>query len=87
MPDCVLIRGHYDNEELPKSVLIRWVRAQGLKEMPKYRVECSDKKFIAVVDVNGKKFMTNVLEKSKKLAEQGAALAFCRHLDLITPKS
>lgn len=86
VPDCEFIRKHYStNESLPKSILLKWTIKESFG-VPKYSMECSDKKFLAIVEVGGRKFMTDVWEKSKKLAEQGAAFACCRYLKLMEKK-
>lgn len=84
VPDCAFIRGHYNsNEDLPKSKLLKWIRSQTTKFDPIYKTEVSDKRFISVVQIEDRKLRTDVWEKSKKYAEQGAALAACRYLKLL----
>lgn len=80
VPDCIFIRGHYSHEGLPKTVLAKWAQTQGFKGLPKYTTEFLDKKFISVVELGGRRWRTDVWEKNKKQAEQGAALACCKSL-------
>lgn len=76
VPGCIFIRGHYQtNEELPKSMLLKWARDNRMKVMPSYETKCSDKRFRSVVVVGEKQFMTDLWEKNKKQAEQAAAMA------------
>lgn len=75
VPDCIFIRGHYPtNQDLPKCMLLTWTRLNRVRQ-PTYEIECSEKRFRAVVKVGDKRFMTNLWEKNKKQAEQAAAMA------------
>jgi len=80
--NCPFIRGHYlDVEKLPKSILSRWARVK--KSVPPvYSTESKDKRFRSIVTVDNQMFQTDVWEKNKKFAEQGAALACIKYLEI-----
>ncbi|KAF7488635.1 tRNA-dihydrouridine(20) synthase [NAD(P)+]-like [Sarcoptes scabiei] len=59
--------------ELPKSILHRWITKNNL-EMPKFHTLAIEKQFHCMIDFMGYTYSTPYLEKSKKLAEQSAAL-------------
>ncbi|CAB0029536.1 unnamed protein product [Trichogramma brassicae] len=71
---CKFIRNSYPNDQsLPKSQLNKWTR-ENRKKLPSYTSINEDKLFRAIVVVDGKKYGSTFWEKSKKWAEQGAAL-------------
>ncbi|XP_014238498.1 tRNA-dihydrouridine(20) synthase [NAD(P)+]-like [Trichogramma pretiosum] len=71
---CKFIRNSYpDDQSLPKSQLNKWTR-ENRKKLPSYTSINEDKLFRAIVVVDGKKYGSTFWEKSKKWAEQGAAL-------------
>ena len=74
------VRGHFGNNEscrLPKTLLLMYSRQEKLVQ-PKYRVETVDKQFRGSVQLGRQHYASTVLEKSKKFAEQGAALVAIR---------
>lgn len=73
---CPFVRGHYgpDNSVcLPKSRLLVYTRRKEY-ENPSYQVVQEDKRFKAIVNVNGELFSSESWEKNKRYAEQAAAL-------------
>ena len=83
IPGCAFIRGHYpDVDKLPKSIVLVWFKKNGFGKSPDYTTETKDKKFRSIVCIGGQGFMTDVWEKNKRHAEQGAALAFMKHMKL-----
>lgn len=82
VPGCIFIRGHYQtNEDLPKCLLLCWTRVNKMHQ-PAYETECAEKRFRSVVTVGDKRFMTNLWEKNKKQAEQAAAMACVKSLNI-----
>ncbi|XP_058811253.1 tRNA-dihydrouridine(20) synthase [NAD(P)+]-like isoform X2 [Topomyia yanbarensis] len=76
------IRVNYaDDKELPKSKLYLYTTKNGLK-LPKYEVLQMDKLFRAIVKVGDGKYSSSFWEKSKKYAEQSAALTCLFHLGI-----
>ncbi|OXU28909.1 hypothetical protein TSAR_006798 [Trichomalopsis sarcophagae] len=72
---CAFLRNNYaDDTSLPKSRLAKWTR-DNRKKLPIYVTHHEDKLFRSVVQVDGRKYGSSFWEKSKKWAEQGAALA------------
>uniref|UniRef100_A0A0A9XKU3 tRNA-dihydrouridine(20) synthase [NAD(P)+]-like n=1 Tax=Lygus hesperus TaxID=30085 RepID=A0A0A9XKU3_LYGHE len=72
--ECAFIRNLYPSDpDLPKTKLLTWAKAKGHKN-PSYRTEQVDKLFKAVVSINNKKYSSTFWEKSKRRAEQGAAI-------------
>jgi len=73
---CPFVRGHYppDNcKDLPKSILLKYTRGKEL-ENPTYKIIQEDKRFRAIVEVNGEFYSSESWEKNKRYAEQAAAL-------------
>lgn len=86
--NCIFIRGHYPtNEDLPKSVVLKWARKNQINVLPAYTTQCTDKRFRSVVKVGGQEFMTDLWEKNKKQAEQAAAMACIKAMKILLPKS
>ncbi|XP_039444122.1 tRNA-dihydrouridine(20) synthase [NAD(P)+]-like [Culex pipiens pallens] len=74
------IRVNYsDDKELPKSKLYIYTVKNGLK-LPKYESIHKDKLFRAIVLVGERRYSSSFWEKSKKYAEQSAALTCLLHL-------
>jgi len=75
----VFIRGHYTNSDMPKMILNTYTYHNELSDHhPTYIHEVHDKFFYAFVTVDGIKYTSTVKEKSRRYAEQGAALV-CLH--------
>lgn len=71
---CSFLRSLYTSDvDLPKTKLLTWARARGLKH-PIYTTQQEDKLFKSVVTLDGKKYGSSYWEKNKRRAEQGAAL-------------
>ncbi|XP_071973878.1 tRNA-dihydrouridine(20) synthase [NAD(P)+]-like isoform X1 [Engystomops pustulosus] len=67
----------------PKMFLLEWCRKEKLPQPVYYTVQRSlDKFFHSVVTVDEKKFCSTLWDKSKKLAEQAAAIVCLRTLGL-----
>lgn len=78
------IRVNYnDDKELPKSKLYIYTVRNSLK-IPKYEVIHKDKLFRAIVQVGDSKYSSSFWEKSKKYAEQSAALTSLLHLGIVS---
>lgn len=69
--------------ELPKSKLYIYTVRNNLK-LPKYEVIHKDKLFRAIVQVGDEKYSSSFWEKSKKYAEQSAALTSLLHLGIVS---
>ncbi|XP_070575291.1 tRNA-dihydrouridine(20) synthase [NAD(P)+]-like isoform X3 [Ptychodera flava] len=69
------------SEKTPKSHLIEWCRRKGLP-VPHYQTEerLKDRHFKSVVLVDGEKYSSSFWEKSKRFAEQSAAVVCLRSL-------
>jgi len=82
VPGCEFIRGSYKSDNtLPKTILFKWMRENELAH-PTYVTEGSDKKFRCVITIDGINYATDVWEKNKKFAEQGAALAAIKSIGI-----
>jgi len=82
IPNCIYVRGLYaQTESLPKSVLLNVGRRQ-LSAVPTYTTKSCEKRFRATVSLGGQTFRTDVWEKSKRGAEQAAAMACLKYLDV-----
>ncbi|XP_058442755.1 tRNA-dihydrouridine(20) synthase [NAD(P)+]-like [Malaya genurostris] len=76
------IRVNYaDDKELPKSKLYLYTVKNNIK-LPKYEVINKNKLFRAIVKVADGKYSSSFWEKSKKFAEQSAALTCLYHLGI-----
>lgn len=74
---CILDR------ELPKTKLYLYTVKNNLK-LPKYEVTQKVKLFRAIVLVGDTKYSSSFWEKSKKYAEQSAALTGLLHLGILS---
>jgi len=84
---CAFIRVNFPKDpDLPKSTLIAYCGKNKLK-VPRYRIINEDKLFRAVANLEGKSYSSTYWEKNKRFAEQGAALACCVSLGLISKQS
>lgn len=82
VPGCRYLRGLYtDTEDLPKSVLLAYARMNQFS-MPFYESKTVERRFRAQVTLGGQKFRTDLWEKSRKAAEQAAAMACIKYLDI-----
>lgn len=70
-----------DVNMMPKTILNRYC-TQNKLELPTARTYMVEKQFHSVLSFNDKLYSTPYLEKSKKLAEQSAALVLLLSLDL-----
>ncbi|KAG6454040.1 hypothetical protein O3G_MSEX008486 [Manduca sexta] len=77
------IRSNFDDLNLPKTQLHTWAGKNGHK-LPTYDTQQVSKLFRSILTFNNKKYTSSFWEKSKKFAEQGAALVCLLHLELIT---
>ncbi|XP_043937984.1 tRNA-dihydrouridine(20) synthase [NAD(P)+]-like isoform X2 [Protopterus annectens] len=77
------VKREYPPQITPKMCLLEWSRKQYLPQ-PEYDTiqRPLDRFFCSTVTVDGKKYRSTVWEKSKKLAEQAAAIACLRTLQL-----
>ncbi|XP_075693599.1 tRNA-dihydrouridine(20) synthase [NAD(P)+]-like isoform X1 [Rhinoderma darwinii] len=76
-------RKDYLPQVTPKMFLLEWCRKEKLPQPVYYTVQRSlDKFFRSVVTVNEKKYCSTLCDKSKKLAEQAAAIVCLRTLGL-----
>ncbi|KAL0968589.1 hypothetical protein UPYG_G00268920 [Umbra pygmaea] len=76
-------RREYPGEYSPKMFLLEWSRTESL-EQPQYETvqRSQDRAFQSIVTVAGKKYRSTLWEKSKKFAEQAAAIVCLRVLGL-----
>lgn len=79
--DVTYNRQHYGNTT-PKCILFAWTKNQGLKQPFYDSVENEERVFTSVVSVNGAKYTSTSWEKSKKSAEQLAALVCLKYLGI-----
>ncbi|KAM9807846.1 tRNA-dihydrouridine(20) synthase [NAD(P)+]-like [Neosynchiropus ocellatus] len=72
-------RREYPPQITPKMYLLEWSRKEKL-EQPLYETveRSSDRTFQSTVILNGKKYRSSLWEKSKKFAEQAAAIVYLR---------
>ncbi|XP_053741600.1 tRNA-dihydrouridine(20) synthase [NAD(P)+]-like isoform X2 [Synchiropus splendidus] len=72
-------RREYPPQITPKMYLLEWSRKEKL-EQPLYETveHSSDRTFQSTVVLNGKKYRSSLWEKSKKFAEQAAAIVYLR---------
>jgi len=85
---CPFIRAHYGDDNcvnLPKSRLITYTRQKDI-DKPLYKVYQEDKKFRAIVNVDGSHFSSLSWEKNKRYAEQAAAIVANINLGILTPE-
>ncbi|KAM4017328.1 tRNA-dihydrouridine(20) synthase [NAD(P)+]-like isoform 2-T2 [Anomaloglossus baeobatrachus] len=76
-------RKDYLPQVTPKMFLLEWCRKEKFPQPVYYTVQRSlDKFFRSVVTVNEKKYCSTLWDKSKKLAEQAAAIVCLRTLGL-----
>ncbi|XP_056382412.1 tRNA-dihydrouridine(20) synthase [NAD(P)+]-like [Hyla sarda] len=76
-------RKDYLPQITPKMFLLEWCRKEALPQPVYHTVQRSlDKFFHSVVTVNEKKYCSTLWDKSKKLAEQAAAIVCLRTLGL-----
>jgi len=72
---CPFVRGHYGDNDLPKTALINWSRSHtDGKDDPKYVTVGTEKTFTSVVSVAGRNFSSSSWEKNKRYSEQAAAI-------------
>lgn len=76
-------RRDYPAQITPKMYLLEWSRKEKL-DQPVYETEqrTQDRAFQSTVTVDGKKYRSTLWEKSKKFAEQAAAVVCLRTLGL-----
>uniref|UniRef100_A0A6Q2Y2W1 DRBM domain-containing protein n=1 Tax=Esox lucius TaxID=8010 RepID=A0A6Q2Y2W1_ESOLU len=76
-------RRDYPGEFSPKMFLLEWSRKENL-EQPAYETiqRSQDRAFQSIVTMAGKKYRSTLWEKSKKFAEQAAAIVCLRVLGL-----
>ncbi|XP_034143958.1 tRNA-dihydrouridine(20) synthase [NAD(P)+]-like isoform X2 [Esox lucius] len=76
-------RREYPGEFSPKMFLLEWSRKENL-EQPAYETiqRSQDRAFQSIVTMAGKKYRSTLWEKSKKFAEQAAAIVCLRVLGL-----
>jgi len=70
------VRGHYsyeDSRDLPKTRLEMWTKEQGFIQ-PIYRCQGENQRFKSVVQIDKRLFSSESWEKSKRHADQAAAL-------------
>ncbi|XP_076064823.1 dihydrouridine synthase 2 [Oratosquilla oratoria] len=79
------IRGNFCNADVPKMILNTYVFKNDLSG-PKFTFEMREKFFTATVDVGGIKYRSTLLEKSRRYAEQCAALV-CLHACRVVDKT
>ncbi|XP_060933312.1 tRNA-dihydrouridine(20) synthase [NAD(P)+]-like [Limanda limanda] len=76
-------RREYPPQVTPKMFLLEWSRKEKLEQPLYHMVERSqDRSFQATVTVAGKKYRSSLWEKSKKFAEQAAAVVCLRVLEI-----
>ncbi|XP_062536628.1 tRNA-dihydrouridine(20) synthase [NAD(P)+]-like [Armigeres subalbatus] len=81
------IRVNYtEDKELPKSKLYLYTVRNNLK-LPKYEMIHKDKLFRAIVQVGDAKYSSSFWEKSKKYAEQSAAMTSLLHLGIVSKEN
>uniref|UniRef100_A0A0K8RII6 Putative trna-dihydrouridine synthase n=1 Tax=Ixodes ricinus TaxID=34613 RepID=A0A0K8RII6_IXORI len=80
--EAKFVRNMFEMSNLPKTMLINWTRKNNYPH-PSYKTEAKEKSFRSVVVVDNKKYSSTFLEKSKKYAEQAAALVALYALGLI----
>ncbi|XP_072044693.1 tRNA-dihydrouridine(20) synthase [NAD(P)+]-like [Amphiura filiformis] len=76
-------KDEYRNDVTPKSVLLEYCRKMKIHQ-PKYETEerKKDRRFKSILTIDGKKYSSSFWEKSKRLAEQCAAIVCLRTLDI-----
>ncbi|XP_063333615.1 tRNA-dihydrouridine(20) synthase [NAD(P)+]-like isoform X2 [Pelmatolapia mariae] len=72
-------RREYPPQITPKMFLLEWSRKEKL-EQPQYETRAQDRAFQSTVTVAQKKYRSSLWEKSKKFAEQAAAIVCLRVL-------
>ncbi|XP_011474062.1 tRNA-dihydrouridine(20) synthase [NAD(P)+]-like isoform X2 [Oryzias latipes] len=72
-------RREYPPQITPKMVLLEWSRKQRM-EQPLYETRPQDRAFQSTVTLDEKKYRSSLWEKSKKFAEQAAAIVCMRVL-------
>ncbi|EEC10364.1 tRNA-dihydrouridine synthase, putative [Ixodes scapularis] len=80
--EAKFVRNMFEMSNLPKTTLINWTRKNNYPH-PSYKTEAKEKSFRSVVVVDSKRYSSTFLEKSKKYAEQAAALVALYALGLI----
>uniref|UniRef100_A0A1B6FVG1 DRBM domain-containing protein n=1 Tax=Cuerna arida TaxID=1464854 RepID=A0A1B6FVG1_9HEMI len=84
---CIFLRNLYpDDTDLPKTKLLTWVRKNGLNQ-PQYKTVQVDKLFQSIVTVGFNNYSSSCWEKSKKWAEQSAAIACLSSLGIFDIKT
>jgi len=79
------IRGNFCNADLPKMVLNRHATSRQMKD-PVFKFDVHDRFFIGKVCVDGVEYITNCIEKSRRYAEQAAAMVYLHHCGLVEPE-
>ncbi|XP_039209430.1 tRNA-dihydrouridine(20) synthase [NAD(P)+]-like isoform X1 [Crotalus tigris] len=87
-PDVIKMAVKFDKREYPPQItpkmhLLEWCRREKLVQPAYETIERPrDRLFCSVVTIGGQKYSSTLWEKSKKLAEQAAAIACLRTLGL-----
>ncbi|KAL7643962.1 UNVERIFIED_CONTAM: hypothetical protein RMT77_005974 [Armadillidium vulgare] len=76
------IRGNYSNANLPKMILNNHAFKNGIKLL-QYNCEMVEKFFVSDVNVDGIKYRSSIKEKSRRYAEQAAALVYLHTKGLV----
>ncbi|XP_058501294.1 tRNA-dihydrouridine(20) synthase [NAD(P)+]-like isoform X2 [Solea solea] len=74
-------RRNYPPQITPKMFLLEWSRRERV-EQPLYETRSQDRGFQSTVTIAGKRFRSTLWEKSKKFAEQAAAVVCLRVLGI-----
>ncbi|KAA0191407.1 hypothetical protein HAZT_HAZT007393 [Hyalella azteca] len=76
------IRGNFRDADLPKMVMNRYVSQNDLAE-PVYSAHNKDRFFIGHVELDGVIYQTSCIEKSRRYAEQAAAMVYLHAHELV----
>lgn len=79
-------RNHFDNKNMPKCVLNTHATKLSL-DIPTYETKQIDRLFQSVITFQGQKYASSYWEKSKRFAEQGAALVCILGLGLVSEEN
>lgn len=78
----LFIRGNFCDADLPKMVLNRYVAEQNLDD-PVFSVDSQDRYFIGCVSSNGITYKSSCIEKSRRYAEQAAAMVYLHAIKVV----
>ena len=76
------IRGNFCNADLPKMVLNKHVGQNSLPN-PVFGVHTNDRYFVGYMDLNDVRYETTCIEKSRRYAEQAAAMVYLHSEKLV----